>query len=48
MKAIVLTNKGLEDISAKEIKELINKKAEIHEGFLIFEAEQKEIIKSTP
>ncbi|MBW3005139.1 hypothetical protein KY310_04885 [Candidatus Woesearchaeota archaeon] len=45
MKAIVLTNKGLEDISAKEIKEIINKKAEIHDGFLIFEAEQKEIIK---
>ncbi|MBW3002076.1 hypothetical protein KY338_02850 [Candidatus Woesearchaeota archaeon] len=45
MKTIVLTNKGLEDISAKEIKELINKKAEIHDGFLIFEAEQKEIIK---
>jgi 23S rRNA G2445 N2-methylase RlmL len=45
MKAIVLTNKGLEDISAKEIKELINKKAEKHAGFLIFEAEQKEIIK---
>ncbi|MBD3304527.1 methyltransferase [Candidatus Woesearchaeota archaeon] len=44
MKAIVLTNKGIEDISAKEIKELINKKAEKKDGFLIFEAEQKEII----
>lgn len=45
MKAIALTNKGLEDISAKELKEIINKKSEIHEGFLIFEAEQKEITK---
>lgn len=45
MKAIVLTNKGIEDISAKEIKELINKKAEKKDGFLLFEAEQKEIIK---
>lgn len=45
MKAIVLTNKGIEDISAQEIKELINKKAEIKDGFLIFEAEQEDIIK---
>jgi len=45
MKAIVLTNKGIEDISAKEIKEIINKKTEKHDGFLMFEAEQKEILK---
>ncbi|MBW2973231.1 hypothetical protein KY346_02470 [Candidatus Woesearchaeota archaeon] len=43
MKAIVLTNKGIEDISKKEIKELINADAQIHEGFLTFEAEQKDL-----
>lgn len=45
MKAIALTNKGLEDISKKEIKELTGRTAKIQEGILIFEAEQEEIIK---
>lgn len=37
MKAIALTNKGIEDISAAEIKEFTNLSTEIKDGFVIFE-----------
>jgi 23S rRNA G2445 N2-methylase RlmL len=45
MKAIALTNKGIEDICALEIKELIKTDSEIKKGFLTFEASEKDIIK---
>jgi 23S rRNA G2445 N2-methylase RlmL len=45
MKAIAITNKGIEDISKQEIKELINSEAQIHDGFLTFEASQDDLIK---
>lgn len=45
MKAIAITHKGIEDISKQEIKELINSEAQVHDGFLTFEATQKELIK---
>ena len=37
MKGIALTNKGIEDISALEIKELVNSDSQIKEGFIVFE-----------
>ena len=45
MKAIAITNIGIEDISAKEIKEIIKADCKINKGFLTFEAEQKDLIK---
>jgi len=45
MKAIAITHKGIEDISKQEIKELINSEAQIHDGFLTFEATKEELIK---
>ncbi|MBW2986434.1 methyltransferase [Candidatus Woesearchaeota archaeon] len=45
MKAIAITNKGIEDVSKQEIKELINSEAQIHDGFLTFEAAKEELIK---
>lgn len=43
MKALAITNKGIEDISACEIKELIKADSEIHEGFLVFEASKEDL-----
>ena len=37
MKAIALTNKGIENISAAEIKEFTNLNTEIKDGFVIFD-----------
>jgi len=47
MKAIALTNEGLEDISANEINELIQPKNEIkkEKGFVVFETELLEVLK---
>ncbi|MBD3361922.1 hypothetical protein GF358_03980 [Candidatus Woesearchaeota archaeon] len=45
MKAIALTNKGIEDICALEIKEILNKPSETKKGFVLFEANEKEITK---
>lgn len=45
MKAIAITNKGIEDVSRQEIKELINSEAQIHDGFLTFEATKEDLIK---
>lgn len=45
MKAIAITNRGIEDISAKEIKEIIKADCKINKGFLAFEAGQKDLIK---
>ena len=42
MKALAITSKGIEDISAKEIKELINAKTEIKESCIIFEPKKLE------
>lgn len=39
MKCLALTEKGIEDISSKEIFELVNSKTQIIDNFLIFEAE---------
>lgn len=44
MKAIVITNKGIEDIAAKEIKELIKAKSSIKETVVILEAKNFEEI----
>ncbi len=43
MKALAITNKGLESISALEIYELIGKKAKIGETVVSFEADENEI-----
>jgi len=40
MKGLVITHKGLEDISALEIKEIINAKSEIRSGVAIFEVKR--------
>jgi len=45
MKAIALTNKGIEDICALEIKEILNITSKQHDSYVEFEAEEKEIIK---
>jgi 23S rRNA G2445 N2-methylase RlmL len=45
MKAIAITNKGIEDICALEIKELIKTDSKIKKGFLLFDATEKDIIK---
>ncbi len=45
MKAIALTNKGIEDICALEIKELIKADSKIKKGFVTFEAKEKDIVK---
>ncbi len=45
MKAIALTNKGIEEITSLEIKELINANSRQHNGYVEFEADEKEIIK---
>lgn len=37
MKGIALTNKGIEDISALEIKEIINSDSQTKQGFVVFE-----------
>lgn len=42
MKGIVITHKGIEDISAKEIKELINSKSEIKDSVCIFNIKKLE------
>ncbi len=42
MKGLAITHKGIEDISSKEIKELINSKAEIKDSVCIFEIERLE------
>lgn len=42
MKGIAITHKGIEDISALEIKELIKSKAEIDETVCIFEIKKRE------
>lgn len=42
MQALVLTNKGLEEVSAKEIYEIIGKKAEIKQGYLVFDVDKRE------
>lgn len=44
MKAVVITNKGLEIYSSKEIKKILNCETEIKENLVFFEAEKKEII----
>lgn len=44
MKAIVITNKGAEEIAAAEIKDLINSKPHIQETALSFEADSLETI----
>jgi 23S rRNA G2445 N2-methylase RlmL len=43
MKAIALSNKGLEDISALEIKELIDVKTEIKDSVVLFDATEEEL-----
>jgi len=45
MKIIAQTNKGIEDITALEIKETINKTSQISNGKILFEANKKEITK---
>ncbi|MBW2969414.1 hypothetical protein KY314_04875, partial [Candidatus Woesearchaeota archaeon] len=45
MKAIAITNKGIEDICALEIKEILKKDSQINSGFVVFEASEKEIVK---
>lgn len=42
MKALAITSKGIEDITALEIKELIKAKTQINESCVIFEAEKIE------
>ncbi|MDP7180371.1 MAG: THUMP domain-containing protein [Candidatus Woesearchaeota archaeon] len=42
MKALAITSKGIEDISADEIKELINAKTEIKDSCIIFEPKKLE------
>ncbi len=42
MQALVLTNKGLENVSAKEIHDLIGRKVKIFEGYLTFDVSKKE------
>ncbi len=42
MQALILTNKGLEKISAKEISDLIGKKVKIGEGYLVFDFSKRE------
>ena len=45
MKAIAITNKGIEDICALEIKEILKKDSQINSEFVVFEASEKEIVK---
>lgn len=42
MQALILTNKGIEESSSKEIKKLIDIKPEEKNGFLIFETKKRE------
>lgn len=42
MKGLAITSSGIEDISALEIKELINSKAEVKEGCVIFDIKKLE------
>lgn len=43
MRAIAITHRGIEDIAAKEIKELIGKEAEISETVISFDAEKEDL-----
>ena len=46
MKILATCNRGLEEVAKEEVYELINKKAEkFFEGSIIFEAEEKDIVK---
>ena len=42
MKGLAICYKGIEDISAKEISELIKAKTEIKEGCVVFDADNLE------
>ena len=42
MKGLVLCNKGIEEIIALDIKEIIRRKAKSIEGYVVFELEKKE------
>jgi len=43
MKALAITSKGIEDITSKEINEILNKKSEIKNSCLVFDAELIEL-----
>ncbi|MBD3354752.1 hypothetical protein GF361_02075 [Candidatus Woesearchaeota archaeon] len=45
MKALAISYKGMEDITALEIKELIGKKASVKESCCVFECSKKELAK---
>ncbi|MBN1644923.1 hypothetical protein JW851_02705 [Candidatus Woesearchaeota archaeon] len=45
MKIIAQTNKGIEDICALEIKELINADSKIYSGFVVFECSERDVVR---
>jgi len=42
MKGLLTTHKGMEDLAALEVKELIGKKSKIHDACIIFETKNYE------
>ncbi len=42
MKGLIITNKGIEDIAALEVKELINAKGSVKESVVIFDVKKEE------